>query len=434
VLSLVCLGALMSGLNNSSINIALPTIVRHFNASAFQAQWLLLSFMLTNTVLMVVFGRLADILGRRELYLTGVALFTVMSAVAGFAPSVKVLIACRVLQAAAAAMLVANSAALVSAAFPRRLLGQGLGFYMASFSAGAADRAHRGRRHRRHHRLAVELLVQRAVGGRSACWWGLRVLRAPGRAADERPGWTFPAACWCCSGWGRCCSRCQRSARSAGAARCAHRGRCLFLPYLRLVYIERRSSHPARGPGDVPRPGGGPGRAGRPGSATHVAVRGGAAGWACTSRRVRGGQPGRGGAQGAAAGRGPRSSPRRAWAISARHLSARTVSLWRRSAVSTIGLLVLLLTLSATTPYWLIVVGTVVLGLGSGSFIPGQQHRHAQRRAARTARHHQRRGAPWRRVPASCSAPRSCSPSSARRCQPSQRGSIFHGTLSQVAW
>ena len=65
--------------------------------------------MLTNTVLMVVFGRLADILGRRELYLTGVGLFTVMSVVAGFAPSVKALIACRVLQAAAAAMLMANS-------------------------------------------------------------------------------------------------------------------------------------------------------------------------------------------------------------------------------------------------------------------------------------------------------------------------------------
>ena len=88
--------------------------MRHFDASAFQAQWLLLSFMLTNTVLMVVFGRLADILGRRELYLTGVGLFTVMSVVAGFAPCVNALIACRVLQAAAGAMLIANSAALVT--------------------------------------------------------------------------------------------------------------------------------------------------------------------------------------------------------------------------------------------------------------------------------------------------------------------------------
>jgi EmrB/QacA subfamily drug resistance transporter len=58
----------------------------------------------------------------------------VASLLAGAAPDVGLLIACRVLQATGAAMLIANSAALVTAAFPRRLLGQGLGIYMASFS------------------------------------------------------------------------------------------------------------------------------------------------------------------------------------------------------------------------------------------------------------------------------------------------------------
>ncbi|WP_219412588.1 MFS transporter [Pseudonocardia nigra] len=134
LLSVVCLASLMSGLNNSSLTIALPAIVAGFDASAFEASWVLLAYQLTNVVLMVFFGRLADVLGRRSMYLTGVAVFTVASLLSGFAPTVGVLIACRVLQSVGSAMLITNSAALLTVAFPRRLLGQGMGIYMASFS------------------------------------------------------------------------------------------------------------------------------------------------------------------------------------------------------------------------------------------------------------------------------------------------------------
>lgn len=134
LLSVVCLASLMSGINVSSLNIALPAIVADLDASPVAATWILLSFQLTHVTLMIFFGRLSDVLGRRTLYLTGVGLFTTASLLAGVAPHVGLLIACRVLQATGAAMLIANSAALVTAAFPRRLLGQGLGLYMASFS------------------------------------------------------------------------------------------------------------------------------------------------------------------------------------------------------------------------------------------------------------------------------------------------------------
>ncbi len=134
LLGVVCLASLMSGLNQSSLNVALPRIVLHFNASAFEANWILLAFMLTNTVLMIFFGRLADVFGRRRMYLMGIAIFTIASIVAGFSPSVWFLIGCRVVQATAAAMLITNSAALVTSAFPKRMMGQGLGIYMSSFS------------------------------------------------------------------------------------------------------------------------------------------------------------------------------------------------------------------------------------------------------------------------------------------------------------
>lgn len=134
LLSVVCLASLTTGLSNSSLAIALPAVVSGLSATPEQASWVLLSFQLANVTLMIFFGRLADVLGRRGLYLGGIGLFTVASLLAGLAPNAELLIACRVLQAAGAAMLITNSAALLTSSFPRRLLGQALGIYMASFS------------------------------------------------------------------------------------------------------------------------------------------------------------------------------------------------------------------------------------------------------------------------------------------------------------
>jgi EmrB/QacA subfamily drug resistance transporter len=133
-LSVVGLASVFSGMSNSALNVALPAIAREYDASATASSWILLSFMLTQTLLMVSFGRLADLFGRRSMYLTGLAVFTVGNLLAGFAPDAWWLVACRVLQAAGAAMLLTNSAALVTGAFPRHRLGQGMGIYLASFS------------------------------------------------------------------------------------------------------------------------------------------------------------------------------------------------------------------------------------------------------------------------------------------------------------
>ena len=134
VLSVVGLASMFSGLSNSALNVALPAVAREYDASATASSWILLSFMLTQTLLMVSFGRLADLFGRRSMYLTGLAVFTVGNLLAGFAPDAWWLVACRVVQAAGAAMLLTNSAALVTGAFPRHRLGQGMGIYLASFS------------------------------------------------------------------------------------------------------------------------------------------------------------------------------------------------------------------------------------------------------------------------------------------------------------
>lgn len=134
VLAVVAMANILTGLNLSTLNVALPEVVRHFRASATAASWILLAFMLTQTVLLVTFGRLTDMFGRRAMYLLGLSIFTGASILLGLSPNVWVLIALRVLQAGGSAMLLANSAAIVSDVFPARLLGQGMGAYIASFS------------------------------------------------------------------------------------------------------------------------------------------------------------------------------------------------------------------------------------------------------------------------------------------------------------
>jgi EmrB/QacA subfamily drug resistance transporter len=133
-LSVVGLASIFSGMSTSALNVALPTVVRHFSASATAASWILLAFMLAQTVLMVTSGRLADLFGRRSMYLAGLATFTLASLGAGLAPNAWVLVGLRVVQAAGSAMLLTNSAAIVTDAFPRDRLGQGMGVYLASFS------------------------------------------------------------------------------------------------------------------------------------------------------------------------------------------------------------------------------------------------------------------------------------------------------------
>ncbi|MFF1401435.1 MFS transporter [Streptomyces sp. NPDC058287] len=126
--------SILTALGSSSLNVALPEVVRHFGAGATAANWILLSFMLTNTVLMVTFGRLADMFGRRTMYLLGLATYTATSLLLGFSPGAWFLVGLRVIQAAGGAMLLTNSAALLADAFPSRHLGRGMGIYIASFS------------------------------------------------------------------------------------------------------------------------------------------------------------------------------------------------------------------------------------------------------------------------------------------------------------
>jgi EmrB/QacA subfamily drug resistance transporter len=131
VLSVTSLGVLLVGINASSLNVALPVVVRNVHAGPLEASWFLLAYMLTNTVLILFFGRLADIFGRRTLYIIGFAVFTLSCFLLGLAPNALVLIGLRVVQAAGGALIITNTTPILTDSFPRRLLGQALGLNVA---------------------------------------------------------------------------------------------------------------------------------------------------------------------------------------------------------------------------------------------------------------------------------------------------------------
>jgi EmrB/QacA subfamily drug resistance transporter len=135
VLSVTSLGVLLAGTNTSTLDVALPVVARHFSANATQASWIVLSYMLVNTILILVFGRVADMVGRRRLYMVGLAVLTGSSVLCGFAPSAFALAVFRALQAVGAAALITNTTALLTDAFPKRLLSTGLSFNVTAAAA-----------------------------------------------------------------------------------------------------------------------------------------------------------------------------------------------------------------------------------------------------------------------------------------------------------
>jgi EmrB/QacA subfamily drug resistance transporter len=134
----VCVGAFMGQLDASIVTLAFPSLQRDFHASLAAAQWVSLGYLLALVGLLAGAGRLADVFGRKLVYLYGFLVFTLASAACGLAPTLWALVAFRVVQAAGAAMLQANSVALVVTSLPRAKMRAGLGMQAAAQALGLA--------------------------------------------------------------------------------------------------------------------------------------------------------------------------------------------------------------------------------------------------------------------------------------------------------
>jgi len=136
VFGAVALGTLMSTIDSSVVNIALPVISQQFHAGITTVMWVPLAYLLTVTVLLLTFGRLGDMVGRQRVYGLGLLVFTGASALCGLSGSVRQLILFRVAQAVGAAMMFANSGAIITAVFPSTERGRALGLTGSVVSVG----------------------------------------------------------------------------------------------------------------------------------------------------------------------------------------------------------------------------------------------------------------------------------------------------------
>ena len=125
-------------MDNSIVNIALPTLAREFDTSIGDVFWVVLIYILVSIGLALTVGRLGDIYGRKRLYVSGFALYTLASVLAAVAGSLPELLGARVVQGVGSAVIAANSVAMIVATFPAAQRGRGLGILTATVGAGLA--------------------------------------------------------------------------------------------------------------------------------------------------------------------------------------------------------------------------------------------------------------------------------------------------------
>lgn len=138
VLLSVALGQFMVVVDVTILNIALPTIAEDFDASMAGIEWAIIAYALAMVGLVPAFGRVSDVLGRKRLYVTGLVLFALGSALAAASPFIEFLIGARVVQAVGGAFITSNTFAILTDTFPAGRRGVAMGIQSILISGGAA--------------------------------------------------------------------------------------------------------------------------------------------------------------------------------------------------------------------------------------------------------------------------------------------------------
>lgn len=132
----VAFGVFLATIDSSIVNISLPTFEKELHTSFAAVQWVVLSYLLTITVLLLGIGRLSDMVGKKKLYISGFLVFILGSFLCGISTRVEFLIAFRVVQAIGGAFLMALGPALLAEGFPPEQRGQALGINGLAVSLG----------------------------------------------------------------------------------------------------------------------------------------------------------------------------------------------------------------------------------------------------------------------------------------------------------
>jgi len=136
VLITVAVTTMMATMDASITNIAFPVLTLTFGTSLTVVMWVAVAFVLVSTSSMLIIGKIGDLVGRKRIFLAGIAVFTLGLMACALAGSIGQLIFFRALQAVGAAMTISCGAAIVTEAFPPHEVGKGLGSLGVSVSLG----------------------------------------------------------------------------------------------------------------------------------------------------------------------------------------------------------------------------------------------------------------------------------------------------------
>jgi len=128
-LAAVAFGLFMIMLDNTVVNVALPSIEKDLNISISQLEWIVTAYALVFAALLITGGKLADLFGRRKIFIVGLVVFSLSSLACGFAPSAGFLIGARAVQGIGAALMNPATLSIITATFPPKQRGQAIGIW-----------------------------------------------------------------------------------------------------------------------------------------------------------------------------------------------------------------------------------------------------------------------------------------------------------------
>lgn len=137
ILSIVVLSVFMSSLDGSIVNVALPTMAKSMGVTSGAIAWVVSVYLIAVSATMLLFGRLGDIWGKTNIFLFGIALFTIGSFLCGFTYTLSILLLARIIQAIGAAGMMANSQGIITHVFPAEERGRALGLTGTFVALGA---------------------------------------------------------------------------------------------------------------------------------------------------------------------------------------------------------------------------------------------------------------------------------------------------------
>lgn len=136
VLLIAVLAGFITPFDGSAVNIALPTLGGEFHMDAIALSWVATAYLLASAVFLVPFGKIADIYGRKKVFLYGIAIFSLASLLMTMVPSTEMFIGIRVMQGIGGAMIFGTGVAIVTSVFPPGERGRALGIYITAVYIG----------------------------------------------------------------------------------------------------------------------------------------------------------------------------------------------------------------------------------------------------------------------------------------------------------